>query len=133
MQERAVYLLCGCLCRIHKFGGKLKTYQRTGSHLFCGHWNGSPIEIGLTQILKAVPPREVYHYHDYHEYYIILQGKGMLNVEGRDVPLEANTVVMVEPTERHRITWVDPNEGIQWVIIKQHSVPNSKIIAPEGT
>lgn len=106
-------------------------YQKTDSHFFIGHWNGSPVEIGLVQILKAILPSEVYHYHEYHEYYVILHGKGMLNVEGRNVPLEANTIVMVQPGERHRVSWIDPEEGIGWVIVKERSAPNSKIVVPE--
>jgi len=54
----------------------MKTYSRTPhtGHLLCGHWNGSPLEIGLTGgTVTAVPRGEAYHYHDYHEYYIILR------------------------------------------------------------
>jgi len=81
--------------------------------------------------MKSVPRGETHHYHDYHEYYVILRGRGLLNVEGREAPLEAETVVMVRPGERHRVTWVDPDEGIQWVIIKERSAPDSKLIVPE--
>ena len=81
----------------------MKTYRRANSHLLCGHWNGSPIEIGLTGLMKAVPRGEVSHYHDYHEYYVVLRGRGTLVVEGRDVPLEAGSVVMMQPGERHRV------------------------------
>lgn len=109
----------------------MKIFPKTKGHLFCGHWNSSPVEIGLTGVMKAMPRNEVYHYHDYHEYYLILQGRGILHIEGRDVPLEANTLVMVQPGERHRVLWVDPDEGIQWVIIKERSAPNSKVIASE--
>jgi len=109
----------------------MKLYYRTNSHLICGHWNGSPIEIGLTDVIKAIPDSEIYHYHKYHEYYVIIHGKGTLNVEGRDVPLEANAAVMIQPGERHRIARIDPDEGIQWVIIKERSVPSSKIVVQE--
>ena len=106
----------------------MKVFPRTDGHLFCGHWNGSPVEIGLTGVFKSVPRNEAYHYHDYHEYYLILRGRGMLNIEGQAVPLAANTVVMVQPGERHRVVWIDPAEGIQWVIIKERSAPNSKLV-----
>jgi hypothetical protein len=111
----------------------MKVYTRTDSHLFCGHWNGSPLEIGLTGLLTRLPKGDVYHYHDYHEYYLILRGKGALLVEGREAPVEANSVVMVEPGERHRWAWIDPHEGIQWVILKERSAPNSKVVAPEDS
>lgn len=109
----------------------MMVYRRTDSHLLCGHWNGSPIEIGMTGLLKAVPCGEAYHYHDYHEYYVVVRGRGGLNVEGRDVPLEADTVVMVQPGERHRVAWIDLEEGVQWVIVKERSAPESKIVVPE--
>ena len=109
----------------------MRVYRKMNGHLLCGHWNGSPIEIGLTGVLRDVPESEACHYHDYHEYYVILQGKGMLSVEGCNIPLEPNIVIMVQPKERHRMAWIDPDEGIQWVVIKERSVPNSKIVVPE--
>jgi hypothetical protein len=47
------------------------------------------------------------------------------------VPLEAETIVMVAPGERHRVTWVDPEQGIRWVVIKEQSAPGGKIVVPE--
>jgi len=111
----------------------MKIYPRTDSHLLCGHWNGSPLEIGLTGHLTRIPKGDVYHNHDYHEYYLILGGKGALYVEGREVLVEADTVVMVQPGERHRWAWIDPHEGIAWVIIKERSAPDSKIVVPEAS
>ena len=58
----------------------MKTYRKSGTHLFCGHWNGSPVEIGVTELLREVPPTERLHYHDYHEYYVVLEGGGSLTV-----------------------------------------------------
>lgn len=78
--------------------------------------------------MKAVPRNEAYHYHDYHEYYVVLRGKAKLDVEGNEVPLEVDTVVMIQPGERHRVTWVDPEEGIQWVIVKEQSAPDSRVV-----
>ena len=106
----------------------MKTYTRTDSHLMCGHWNGSPIEIGLTELLLQVPETERLHYHDYHEYYVVLEGGGDLEVEGDVVRLTAGSTTMVEPGEKHRIVSVGPN-GIRWVIIKEGSLPDSKHLA----
>ena len=103
----------------------MKTFKRTGTHLFCGHWNGSPVEIGLTALLTEVPATERLHYHDYHEYYVILKGSGRLEVDGLTVLLEAGSTVMVEPGEPHQVVDVGP-QGIQWVIIKERSEPDSK-------
>jgi mannose-6-phosphate isomerase-like protein (cupin superfamily) len=106
-------------------------YYRGNSHLLCGYWNGSPVEIGVTPVLKQIPPGNAYHYHPYHEYYVVLEGRAELLVEGERVPLDADTVVMVEPGERHRLTWVDPEEGVRWVIIKEHSMPGTKYCVSE--
>lgn len=103
----------------------MKTYTKSGTHLFCGHWNGSPVEIGLTELLLEVPPTECLHCHDYHEYYVILEGDGDLEVEGSIIALVAGSTVMVEPGEKHRVVAVGP-AGIRWVIIKERSEPNSK-------
>ena len=110
----------------------MEIYRRTGAFLACGYENGSPLEIIFPPaVFYAVPPNEIYHYHPYHEYYIVLQGRAMLKVDGRPVPLEANTVVMVGPGERHRVTWVDPEQGVWWIVVKERSAPDTKIQVPE--
>ncbi len=45
------------------------------------------------------------------------------------MPLRGGTVVMVEPGERHRVVFVDPQVGARWVAIKERSEPNSKHVA----
>jgi mannose-6-phosphate isomerase-like protein (cupin superfamily) len=109
----------------------VKRYVKGVSHLLCGHWNGSPVEIGLGDRIRHVPRGEVRHYHAYHEYYLVLEGRGSLEVEGETVPLEPNSLVMVEPGERHRVVWVDPEQGLRWVIVKQVSAADSKTVVPE--
>lgn len=110
----------------------MRTYFQNDSFYYCGHWNGSPVEIGLMpEPLRTIPPGEVMHYHDYHEYYVVLEGKAELVVEGKKVPLNAGTVVMVEPGERHRVVFVDPDVGARWVIVKEQSAPDGKHILPE--
>lgn len=106
----------------------MRSYRGSSeTHLLCGHWNGSPVEIGLTpSALTKVPDSEVLHYHHYHEYYVFLEGRAELEVENETVRLRPGTVVMVEPGERHRISYVDPDQGARWVIIKERSQPGSK-------
>lgn len=111
----------------------MRIYVSSDSHLFCGHWNGSPVEIGfLPKPLKKVPDSEVMHYHDYREYYVVLEGRAELEVEGERVTLRGGSVIMVEPGERHRVVFVDPEVGARWVIIKERSEPNSKHVLPEA-
>jgi mannose-6-phosphate isomerase-like protein (cupin superfamily) len=109
----------------------VRIYVQSETPWRCGHWNGSPLEIGVTGIMRDVPAREAYHYHDYHEYYVVLHGRATLCVEGAEVPISAGMVVMVQPGERHRVTWIDPETGVQWIVIKERSAPDSKVVVPE--
>ena len=104
----------------------MRIYRPTTGHLICGHWNDSPLEIGVTPVLMKPPETEVSHHHEYHEYYVVLHGRAELEVEERAVPLEAGTVVMVAPGERHRVRWVDPIQGARWVLVKERSAPDTK-------
>ena len=110
----------------------MRVYQRVeGSAWVCGYWNGSPLQVAVSEVMRAVRANEVYHSHTYHEYYIVLHGRGRLLVEGREVTLEAGSVTLVEPGERHRLSWVDAEVGLQWVVVKERSEPNSKRIEAE--
>ena len=110
----------------------MRVYWKGGSHLLCGHWNGSPLEIGLTGRMTRVPGREARHHHPYREYYLVLEGRATLEVEGHEVPLEPETLVMVEAGERHRVVAIDPDQGVRWVVIKERSEPDSKIVDEPG-
>ncbi len=109
----------------------MRVYQESESPWRCGHWNGSPLEIIVTNVVRSIPAGEAYHYHDFHEYYVVLHGKATLCVEGKDVAIAAGMVVMVQPGEQHRVTWIDPDEGVQWIVVKERSAPGSKIVVPE--
>jgi hypothetical protein len=104
----------------------MQIYEKASSHLFCGHWNGSPVEIG-EGCLTAVPASEVRHKHPYHEYYVVLEGEAELEVNGRIIPMKAGTVVMVEPDEWHQVVSIAV-AGARWIIIKERSEPDSKIV-----
>ena len=87
----------------------------------CGHWVGSPPEIGITDLLRDVPPTERRHYHDFHQYYAIIEGSVVIDVEGEQLTVNASQVLMVEPGEQHEVVAVNPETGVRWVIIKEQS------------
>jgi mannose-6-phosphate isomerase-like protein (cupin superfamily) len=93
----------------------------------CGHWNGSPLEIG-TGLRSEVGAGEVRHHHPYREYFVVLEGTAELEVEGALVPLCAGLVVMVEPGERHQVISVGQT-GARWVVIKERSEPDTKYVS----
>jgi mannose-6-phosphate isomerase-like protein (cupin superfamily) len=108
----------------------VNVFESTDGAWVCGHWNGSPVEILVTALLRDVPEDEVYHHHPYHEYFVILEGSGTLLVAGVPAEARASKVVMIEPEEPHRWTHVGA-EGIRWVVIKERSEPGSKMIVDE--
>jgi quercetin dioxygenase-like cupin family protein len=109
----------------------MRVYSRGDSHLLCGHWNGSPLEIGLTGRLTALPQGETYHAHPFREYFVVLEGRGAVLVDGRRVDVEAESAVMIEAEEPHRWLWIDPDAGIRWVLVKESSGPHAKTVVPE--
>ncbi len=76
--------------------------------------------------MTEIPAAEVRHYHEYHEYYVMLEGVATLEVEGELTQMQPGMTVMVEPGERHQIVAIDPRQGARWVIVKERSIPNSK-------
>jgi mannose-6-phosphate isomerase-like protein (cupin superfamily) len=104
----------------------LRIYERVDDSpaWICGHWNGSPVEIGLG-LRSEVGSREVRHHHPYHEYYVVLEGSAVIEVNGKQIPVSSGMVVMVEPNEAHQVLSIG-KEGVRWVAIKERSEPNSK-------
>ena len=70
----------------------MRVYHREGRRPACGYWNGSPVEIGITDLVRQLPDSETRHCHPFREYYIILRGNGRLMVEGDCVELTPNMV-----------------------------------------
>lgn len=60
---------------------------------------GAPVSVHLVKIQKDAKP----HYHKKHtEVYVILQGRGFLELDGEKLPVEPFTAVMILPGCRHR-------------------------------
>jgi len=107
----------------------MKVFTAEDGPLFVGYRNSSPLLIGLTDRRFTVPEGESRHYHDFHEYYLVLAGQIEVEVEGRIVVLKGPSLLMVQPGEAHEMVWVDPGEGAQWVIVQEHSVEGGKHLA----
>lgn len=105
----------------------MQVYEKSADPAyFCGHWNGSPVEIGDGKHV-SIPEGEVLHHHPYYEYYVVLEGQAELEVDGKVVKMEAGQVIMVEPGENHKVISISP-EGARWIIVKERSEPDSKVI-----
>jgi mannose-6-phosphate isomerase-like protein (cupin superfamily) len=63
------------------------------------------LEIGVYVLGGARPDRQ--HPHADDEVYIVLDGRGVLDVEGKSVPLERGQAVLVPAGARHQFTAFD--------------------------
>ena len=77
----------------------MRVYTREDGHYFCGHWNGSPLEIGDSTLLRSVPESETRHFHEYFEYCIALEDpSGLFNSS-----LDGNTRRAIDFREGEKI------------------------------
>jgi mannose-6-phosphate isomerase-like protein (cupin superfamily) len=60
------------------------------------------LELGVYVLVAPEPDRQ--QPHDDDEVYIVLEGTGMLEVEGKDVPVQEGDAVFVEAGAEHRFT-----------------------------
>jgi len=54
-----------------------------------------------------------------------------MNVKGKLFPMEAGTILMLEPAEKHAVASEDSKQDLQWVRFKARATPDSKHIAEE--
>ena len=75
--------------------------------------HGSPgLEIGVYVLVAPEPDRQQPHADD--EVYVVLQGRGVLTVEGKAVPVEEGQAVFVPAGADHRFTGY---EGLSVLVI----------------
>ena len=60
------------------------------------------LELGVYVLVAPEPERQQPHEDD--EIYVVLEGTGVLQVEGEDVPVREGTAVFVEAGADHRFT-----------------------------
>ncbi len=60
------------------------------------------LEIGVYVLVAPEPDRQQPHEED--EVYVVLEGSGMLEVEGEPVPVQEGTAVFVEAGTEHRFS-----------------------------
>jgi len=60
------------------------------------------VELGVYVLVAPEPDRQQPHEDD--EVYVVLEGTGVLEVEGKDVPVKEGDAVFVEAGAEHRFT-----------------------------
>jgi mannose-6-phosphate isomerase-like protein (cupin superfamily) len=73
------------------------------------------LEVGVYSLVAPEPDRQ--QPHDDDELYIVLEGTGVLEVEGEQVPVREGTAVFVEAGAEHRFT---AYEHLSVLVIFEH-------------
>ena len=60
------------------------------------------LELGVYVLVAPEPDRQ--QPHEYDEVYVVLEGSGVLQVEGESVPVSEGSAVVVEAGAEHRFT-----------------------------
>ncbi|MDD4332851.1 MAG: cupin domain-containing protein [Patescibacteria group bacterium] len=80
--------------------------DRQTDDFYFGDYGEIPIGVSFVTIDKNNQDemQDKLHYHlKSKEFYIILEGEGILEVENKEIILNSNSMIMVEPNEKHRI------------------------------
>jgi len=89
-------------------------YLFRGPHLDCG-----------VVYLKPGTSMGAHYHREVEETFFILEGRGILRVNGQDVPVAAGMALRVEPGERHDLLALDvPLRGI---FVKVPYLPEDKV------
>lgn len=103
---------------------KFKTRQHAKDIKVCGAEHGSPLIVMRTK-RKDLLKGEVYHSHEKgYEYYLILAGRAIMKINGEQVPVRKDDVVMVHPGEKHQIEKI--LEELDYIVIKTNTDPKDK-------
>lgn len=73
------------------------------------------LEVGVYSLVAPEPDRQQPHEDD--ELYVVLEGVGVLEVEGEQVPVREGTAVFVEAGAEHRFT---AYEHLSVLVIYEH-------------
>ncbi|MGD2088627.1 MAG: cupin domain-containing protein [Candidatus Aminicenantes bacterium] len=83
-----------------------------------------PIQV---RIMTSEGIRSIEHLHKtMHEYFYLLQGRMKISVEGNEVELAKDDLIVVEPGERHHI--IEHSPDLLLMLLMPPPVPNDKVI-----
>lgn len=78
--------------------------DRKSSDFYFGNYGEIPIGVSFATINKNGINGDKLHYHKKgFEFYITTQGSGIIEIEGREIVLNNEQMIMVEPGEKHKI------------------------------
>jgi len=100
----------------------MKVYKPNDEGWLCGYWNGSPIQIKYSDDRPLKD--EGLHIHNSREYYLMVEGKLTLKVDGKEQTISELELIMIEPGEPHKI--IKKSKKCKYVIVKEKSEKYNK-------
>ena len=89
------------------------------------HVSGSniPIQLGVKTVNSPIGSS---HFHrTMHEYFLVLEGKICLSLEGKDVELDKGDLLIIDPCESHAM--ISKSSDAKYVLLMPKAVPNDKV------
>lgn len=79
--------------------------SRESGNFYFGNYGEIPIGISFAEVINTEDEtQDKLHYHiKSNEFYITLEWEWILEIEGKEMVLQQNEMIMVEPNEKHRI------------------------------
>lgn len=106
----------------------MKRLRANNDGWYCGWWNDSPIQINFAE-RRSVYKNETLHYHrDFYEYYLVVQGYLVIEVNGQRHRVDEGEMMVVEPGEHHEVVDVS-KAGCRYVTVKSKSYAGNKVRA----
>ena len=105
---------------------KFKANGKEGVNLLCGLKDGSPFRV--YRVLRKIKDAFVddLHFHPKgYEYYYVIKGRIVINLSDKDITVNTNELLCVEPKEKHKVVSVKKDCGV--IIIRNEFSINDKI------
>lgn len=83
-----------------------KGSRQEGGNYYFGNYGEIDLGISVATIFednKDQPGDKLHHHIKSNEYYIVLEGEGVMQVGDQEIVITPETTVMVEPYENHKI------------------------------
>ncbi|MDK2896111.1 MAG: hypothetical protein PWP04_231 [Candidatus Atribacteria bacterium] len=88
-------------------------------------FRGPRVDWGIVYLKPGTSLGKHFH-HQVEETFYILEGKGILQVDERELTVEAGTAVRLEPGEKHDLL-ASSEEAVRGIFIKVPYLPQDKV------
>jgi mannose-6-phosphate isomerase-like protein (cupin superfamily) len=111
----------------------MKIFQKTNKSIpGFGYWgNFGEIDVGISSGSisdnQSYRPEPLHHHQQGTTYFICLDGVGLIEVNGREIKLEKDQVLCINPQEKYRVVGA-VNFPFEWLVFCTIKDPQDKIV-----